>query len=263
MVVSNRHGDAIAAWVHETGFAADHQVQIASLTPAGAVTSVVTAQTNGSVTNMAAAINSNGDAVVAWLHGAAGVQAVTRQGLAGSFTNLANPDLLDALGVGQPSAAIDSSGNAIVAYQVTTVPTSIGARRHAAGAALWAASGDSITPSGGHAFSDPDVAANPAGQMVVTFSDTLGTSAAAAVRGSVAAGWGVNPTVGTLSASPVSHGPLATISDTRQRRRRVVDLERGPVLPLRSNRRVPVAGHRSVDRHRHAGQLRARRQRTR
>ena len=49
--------------------------------------------------------------------------------------------------------------------------------------------------------------------MVVTFSDTLGTSAAAAVRGTVTAGWGVSPTVGTLSASPVSHGPLATISD--------------------------------------------------
>ena len=91
VVASNRHGDAIAAWVHESGLLRDHRFEIASITPAGAVTSVVTAQTNGSVSNVAAAIDSNGDAVVAWLHGAAGIQAVTRQGLAGTFTDLVNP----------------------------------------------------------------------------------------------------------------------------------------------------------------------------
>ena len=212
VVASNRHGDAIAAWVHQSDLMGNHTIEIASITPAGAVASVATAQTFGTVSNVAVAINGNGDAVVAWLRTAGGIEAVTRQGLAGSFTNLVTPDQLNALGAGQPSAAIDSTGNAIVAYQVTTSPTSIGARRHAAGASTWTA-GDSITPSGGHAFSDPDVAANPAGQMVVTFSDTLGTAAAAAVRGTVSAGWGVSPTVGTLSASPVSHGPLATIND--------------------------------------------------
>ena len=191
----------------------NHTIEIASITPAGAVASVVTAQTFGTVSNVAVAINGNGDAVVAWLRGAGGIQAVTRQGLAGTFTDLVNPTLLNALGAGQPSAAIDGAGNAIVAYQVTTVPPSIGALRHTAGGS-WALAGDSITPSGGHAYADPNLAANPSGQMVVTFSDTLGTSAAAAVRGTVTAGWGVSPTVGAISASPVSHGPLATISDT-------------------------------------------------
>ena len=153
---------------------------------------------------------------------------------------LSTRTLLNALGAGQPSAAIDSAGNAIVAYQVTTVPPSIGALRHAAGA-LVGGRGDSITPSGGHAFSDPNVAANPSGQMVVTFSDTLGTSAAAAVRGTVSAGWGVSPTVGALSASPVSHGPLATISDTGNA---VVGWSTSSAVQfsqLRANRRVPGA----------------------
>jgi hypothetical protein len=212
VVASNRHGDAIAAWVHQSNLMGDHTVQIASITPAGAVASVVTAQTFGTVSNVAVAINGNGDAVVAWLRGAGGIEAVTRQGLAGSFTNLANPDLLNALGAGQPSAAIDGSGNAIVAYQVTTAPPSIGAKRHAAGAALWPASGDLIPAPGAHSFSDPDVAANPAGQMVVSFLDLAGPSALA-VRGSVKDGWGVSPAIGALSGAPVSHGPLTTIND--------------------------------------------------
>ena len=212
VVASNRNGDAIAAWVHQSDNMGNHTVEIASIAPSGATTSPVTALTSGSVSNVALAIGSGGDAVVAWLKSGGGVQAVTRQGLGGSFTNLTTPDTLNALGAGQPSAAIDSAGNAIVAYQVASSPTSIGASRHAAGAGAWTA-GDAITPSGGHAFSDPDVAANPTGQMVVTFSDTLGTAAAAAVRGTVSAGWGLSPTVGTLSASPVSHGPLATIND--------------------------------------------------
>jgi PKD domain len=212
VVASNRNGDAIVAWVHQSDNSGDHTIEIASVAPSGATTSLVTALTSGSVSNVAAAIGGGGDAVVAWLKSGGGIQAVTRQGLGGSFSNLVTPDTLNPLGAGQPSAAIDSAGNAIVAYQVTTAPTSIGASRHAAGAGAWA-SGDAITPSGGHSFSDPDVAANPAGQMVVAFSDMLGTAAAAAVRGTVSAGWGVSPTVGTLSNSPVSHGPLATIND--------------------------------------------------
>ena len=99
-----------------------------------------------------------------------------------------------------------------MAYQVTTVPPSIGALRHTAGGS-WAVTGDSITPPGGHSYSDPSVAANPSGQMVVSFLDSFGPTAEA-VRGTVAAGWGVNPTVGTLSSAVVSHGPLATISDS-------------------------------------------------
>ena len=92
VVASNRHGDAIAAWVHQSDIMGNHTIEIASITPAGAVASVVTAQTFGTVSNVAVAINGNGDAVVAWLRGAGGIQAVTRQGLAGSFTNLTNPD---------------------------------------------------------------------------------------------------------------------------------------------------------------------------
>ena len=66
-----------------------------------------------SASNITAAINANGDAVVAWEQGTK-VVAVTRQGLSGAFTNTTTPDTIDTLG-DSPVAAIDGAGNAIVA----------------------------------------------------------------------------------------------------------------------------------------------------
>ena len=192
-----------------------------------------------------------------------GIQAVTRQGLAGTFTDLVNPTLLNALGAGQPSAAIDGAGNAIVAYQVTTVPPSIGALRHTAGGS-WAVAGDSITPSGGHA-----VTRTRASQRIrpVKWSSRSLTRSVTSAAARSAAPW---PPAGASTRpsercrrrpSPTDHSPRSATAATRSSGGRPRARSSSPTSAPTGA--FPAPGDRSVDRHRHSGQLRACRQRTR
>ena len=88
----------------------------------------MTAQTSGSVSNVAAAIDGKGDAVVAWLQGGWRHRGRRPARASAAASRILSPRTRSTRSApAQPSAAIDSGGNAIVAYQVTTSPTSIGA----------------------------------------------------------------------------------------------------------------------------------------
>ena len=213
VVVVSRSGSALAAWVQTTGpMPNDKEVDIVPLLPngtTGGLTKVGSAGTNPS--NITAAINANGDAVVAWQQGTA-VVAVTRQGSNGTFMHTTTPDTLDSLG-DSPVAAIDGVGNTIVAMHHNGFFQEISESHHLAGGSTWSAAA-TLAPSGGHSFSAPDVAANAAGVMVVAFIDTDGggNRIASYVTGAVAAGWG-SPTVKALSTDSASHGPDVTVAD--------------------------------------------------
>ena len=208
LVVTNRLGNGLVVWVNDLG-GGTQQIQMRTIVPGGAVGAIQTVPSAGALggrSNPAAAINDNGDAVVAWQHGTA-IEAITRQGLGGLFTNVTTPDQLDAASNTAPSVAIDGAGNSIVVWQAVAA---IDAKRHPAGGS-WTASPDSIA-TGGHLYTSPAIAANPSGQMVVAYLDN-GTSVAA-TSGTVSGGWGATPAVTTLSSSSVNHGPSVNVDDT-------------------------------------------------
>ncbi len=203
VVVLNRSGNGLAAWVHDTGLMANKEIDILALRPNGTPGTLTTVSAGGtSASNITAAINANGDAVVAWER-TGNVQAVTRQGGNGTFTNTTTPDTIDGLGT-HPVAAIDGTGHAIVVMQHG--PT-ISESHHAPGGA-WSAAA-TLTPSGGHTFTSPDVAASPNGAMVVALLDN---GIASFATGSPAVGFD-SPTVTPLSTDTATHGPFVTVAD--------------------------------------------------
>lgn len=208
VVVLNGSGNGVAAWVHTLDSMANKEIDILALLSngkPGGLTTVSAAGANAS--NITAAINANGDAVVAWAR-SGDVEAVTRQGLNGTFTDTTNPKKVDVLG-SNPVAAIDGAGNAIVVMQHTG--GAVSADRHPPGG-QWQPT-ETLTPSGLHSFSPPDVAANAGGAMVVAFidNDGGGNRIASYVSGTVAVGWG-SPTVKALSTDSASHGPQVTVA---------------------------------------------------
>ena len=209
IVVMNGSGNGLAAWVHTTDSMADKEIDILALLPNGKTGGLTTVSATGtSASDVTAAINANGDAVVAWAR-SGDVEAVTRQGLGGTFTDTTNPAKIDPLG-SSPTAAIDGAGNAVVVMEHSG--TTVSANRHAPGG-LWLAAPETLTPGGGDAFMNPTVAANDNGAMVVGFLDNTGVNQIASeVSGTVAAGWGGSPTVKALSADSVSHGPGVTVA---------------------------------------------------
>ncbi len=209
-VVVNRSGNGLVVWINDLG-GGKHQVQLRTIAPDGTVGSVQTVPSAGGIDSYVdpvAAINVNGDAVIAWVHNLGGVEAITRQGLGGSFTDVATPDALGtSSNTTPPAVGIDGAGDAIVAWD--TAGGAIQAKRHPAGG-TWTSTPDMIS-TGGHTYSAPALAGNPAGQMVVAFMDSGEISA---VSGTVSAGWGASPTVTTLSSIGVSHGPFINVDDS-------------------------------------------------
>jgi PKD repeat protein len=208
VIVTNRAGNGIVAWINSAG--GTQQIQLRPISPGGAVGAVQ--PIGGSITTdtgLTAAINDNGDAVLAWLTGGNTVQASTRQGLAGAFT--AVKTLTPPAGDQGPRVAIDGAGNSIVVWKNLAV---IDGTRHLAGDFTTWQPTETALMGGSDNFTDPVVAANPAGQMVVAFERvTAVTTLISDVTGTVSAGWGTTPTIGTLSAPGVTHGPAATVDD--------------------------------------------------
>jgi PKD repeat protein len=211
--VTNRSGNGLVVWVDE-GVGNLHQVQLRTIAPDGTAGPVVGFPTGGPISvtmsNPTAAIDANGDAVVAWEQNG-GIYAVTRQGLNNAFPDAPAPHLVTATATSPPSAAIDGSGNAIVVWESGM---QIQAMRHSSGGA-WSGTTDAVVPPGVHVYSHPALAANPIGQMVVPFLDFDGTNqAVAVVTGSVSGGWGTTPTVTALSPTGVTHGPAVNVDDS-------------------------------------------------
>jgi hypothetical protein len=210
VVVTNRSGNGLVVWVDDQGGGLQ-QLQLRTISPGGVVGPVVSVPSGGavgSVANPSAAIDASGDAVVAWEEGTA-IDAITRQGL-GSFTNTSVPDQL-ATASFAPAVAIDGAGNAIAMWD--SIGGQIDAKRHPAGGA-WTATADALVPPAPHVYSDPTVAANPNGQMVVAFVDFDGfNDFVSAVSGSVSGGWGPSPTVTVRSQGGVIHGPGVSVDD--------------------------------------------------
>jgi PKD repeat protein len=210
LVVLDKAGNGLAAWIHTTAVPTAQEIEIASIKSNGAVAPPVAIATGGSDADLSAAIDENGDAVVAWLMGGNTVQVTTRQGLTGTFA--AEHDLTSGAN-GAPSAAIDGSGNSIVVWPRNNgVANVIEGARHANGAPNTTWTAETAITTNGHSYTVPVIGADPTGRMVVAFLDSSGPSVAA-VSGTVSGGWGATPTVSTLSADPVTHGPAVTMFD--------------------------------------------------
>jgi hypothetical protein len=211
IVVTNRSGNGLVVWINNLGGGL-FQIQLRTISPGGTVGPVVTvpsgAPVPSAISKPSAAIDANGDAVVAWVQGT-GIQAITRQGLTGTFTNLASPDQLVPAASSTPTVAIDKDGNSIVAWQAGN---HLEAKRHPAGGS-WTALPDAAG-TGGHTYSGLALAANPTGQMLVAFEDFDGTNTViSSVTGTVSGGWGATPTVTPLSPPGVTQRPGVSVDD--------------------------------------------------
>jgi hypothetical protein len=205
VVVLNRSGSGLIAWIRTVDSMAHKEIDILTLLPKGKTGALTTVSASGmSASNITAAINTDGDAVVGWEQGSE-VLAVTRKGMNGAFTKTSSPDTLDPLGT-NPVAAIDGNGNAIVVMVHHGFFQGISESHHRVGASSWSPA-DTLSPTGGHAFTAPDIAANAGGATVVAFLDNGIVSFA---TGTVAGGWG-SPTVTALSTDSASHGPMVTV----------------------------------------------------
>ncbi len=81
VVAMNAAGKGIVAWVHDFGMMGNEEVELRTVTAAGVTGPVQSVSgSSGGFTHIAIAINATGDAVVAWVHNANTVEAITRQG---------------------------------------------------------------------------------------------------------------------------------------------------------------------------------------
>lgn len=212
VVAMNAAGKGIVAWVHDFGMMGNEEVELRTVTAAGVTGPVQSVSgSSGGFTHIAIAINATGDAVVAWVHNANTVEAITRQGANGTFTSATTLDNMGASGE-DLNVAIDSSGNALALW--TTNSHTISAKRHPA-PGTWTTTPD-ILFTAGHSFTDPGLAANATGQVVVAFDDTtpMEEPAVSEASGTVSGGFGTHPTIKTLSATGVSHGPGVALDDS-------------------------------------------------
>jgi hypothetical protein len=212
IVVVNRAGQGFVAWVHDLNSMGNQQVEMRTISPGGIIGSTVQpiSTAAGSYIHLVGAINASGDAVIAWTHNSNTTEAVTRQGLAGAFTA---QQPLDAAATGSPpSVAIDQTGNAIAVWPTGALSGALFVKRHPAGGS-WSGSSDSIfTP--GHIYTDQSLSANQSGQAVVAFQDSVGP-VVDAVSGTVSGGFGVSPTISTLSTTATNlHGPGVNVDSS-------------------------------------------------
>jgi hypothetical protein len=207
VVVVNRSGNGLVAWVQTVSMMGAQELDILAFQPNGTPSGVPVHISGGgsSLSNITAAIDANGDAVVAWEKGGMGVVGVSRQGLTGAFTNTTTPATLDGSG-SAPVAAIDGAGNAIVVMFHNNVLQTVSESHHLAGGSTWTPF--ALLAPGGHIFTAPAMAANASGAMVVAFLDN---GVASAVSGTVTGGWGT-PTVKPLATVAASHGPEVSVA---------------------------------------------------
>src|SRR6185437_3153199 len=111
-----------------------------------------------------------------------------------------------------PAAAIDAAGDAIVVMHHNAFFQEISESHHLAVGTTWSAPA-TLTPPPGDAFTNPDVAANATGAIVLAFSDSSGgNNIVSEVSGTAAAGWGTTPVVKALSTASASHPPQVTVA---------------------------------------------------
>lgn len=212
VVVTNHAGNGLVVWVHDLNFMGTTEVQLRTISPGGVVGNVQTVgpSQSGGYADLAAAINDNGAAIVAWRLGGNTIEATTRSSLGGSFTAPSSP-ALDTAATGAPSVAINSTGRVMALWPTNASPGSLFYQTTAAGS-TWPGISNSL-PSGGHTFTQPSLASNSSGQLVVAFQDTT-TNVISEASGTLSAnGFGMSPTINTLSAAGVTHGPSATVAD--------------------------------------------------
>jgi PKD repeat protein len=204
LVVTNRAGNGLAIWSHAIG-GGDHQILVSPVTPGGTVGAPLPSVSTGGGTfsGLTAAVAANGDAVIAWLHNGNTAEAVTRQGLSGTFSSPAP------LGpaTSSPSVAIDAQGNALAVWAGAT---GIAIGRHPAGG-TWTST-IAVVNAGGHTYSSPVIAANPGGQVIAAFLDAFSANTFVAAQTGTISGLAAASPI-TLSAAGVAHGPAATIDD--------------------------------------------------
>ena len=207
VVALDGSGTGIVGWVHDLG-SGNTVVQARSVSSAGLVGPIQNISgASLAHAGVSIAIDDNGDAVIAWRHGSADIEAATRQGPNGAFTVSVPP--LDTAATGDPLTAIDNSGNAIVAWPSSGSPVGIHFASHAG--ATWQ---PGSIANGAHQLLDPSLAANANGDAVIAFHD-MTLDVVAAVSGTVAGGFPSGPTdIKTLSSAPISHGPGAAIDNS-------------------------------------------------
>ena len=200
LVVTDRAGDGLVVWVNFLGGSA-YQLQLRTIGLDGTVGSIVSEPSVASISNPTAAIDANGDAVVAWEQGG-NIEAITRQGKGGTFSA---PQTINGAMSQAPTAAIDGSGDAIVAW---TEGTEISAAVAPHGSPFGAEHSVSTV---GHTYANPAIAANPNGQMVLAFTDLSGADTViSAVTSTVGDGL-VGVTVHALSGTGINKGPKVTV----------------------------------------------------
>ena len=207
VVAMDASGTGIVAWVHDLG-SGNTVVQARSVSSAGLagpiqnISGLSLAHAGVSV-----AIDDNGDAVIAWRHGSADIEAATRQGPNGAFTVSVPP--LDTAATGDPVTAIDNSGNAIVAWPSSGSPVGIHFASHTG--ATWQ---PGSIANNAHQLLDPSLAANTNGNAVIAFHD-MTLDVIAAVSGTVAGGFPSGLTdIKTLSSAAINHGPGVAIDNS-------------------------------------------------
>jgi hypothetical protein len=209
VVVTNSTGHGLAVWVHNTGSMGNTQVEVSTISPVGVVgPGTPVSSTEVGYANPVAAINENGDAIVAWVQNGTTVDAVTRTGLSDSFTTQAT---LDTNAGGAASVAIDPAGHVLAIWPSST-NNGLAYKRTSAGG-TWPASDEEVF-TGGHSYHDLSLADNASGQLVLAFQDTTIGTVISEADGTVSSGFGVTPPINQLSNGGTFKGPSATIDDS-------------------------------------------------
>jgi hypothetical protein len=215
VIVTNRSGNGLVVWIHDAGLSTT-QVDYRTISPGGIVGTTVQTLTPVAMvgfTNPVAAINDSGAAIVAWQQNGSTIEAASRASLGGAFLP-STPATLDTNGTGGPaSVAINNSGR-VMAMWPSTVPAGALAYKTAPAGGAWDALPSAVS-KGGHIYSDQSLAANANGQLVLAFQDKTVQTVVSEASGTLSpGGFGMTPTINTLSGTGISHGPSATVADS-------------------------------------------------
>ncbi len=213
VIVINRSGNGLVVWIHDAGLSTT-QVDYRTISPGGIVGTTVQTLTSvamGGFTHPVAAINDSGAAIVAWQQNGSTIEAASRASLGGSFLP-STPATLDTNGTGSPSVAIDNSGHVMAVWPTAATAGALFYKTTTAGGA-WPALASAVS-KGGHVYSDQSLASNANGQLVLAFQDKTVDTVISETGGSISGGFGMTPTINTLSGTGIGHGPSATVADS-------------------------------------------------
>jgi hypothetical protein len=208
VLAMNSSGHGLAVWVHSTD-STHTEIEASPISPGGVVgPSIPISTVDIGFGSPVAAIDDNGDAIVAWLRNGTEVDAVTRSGSTGTFTSQTT---LDTNATGRVSVAIDTGGH-VLAIWPSSSNNGLAYKRAVAGG-TWPLVAEEVF-TGGHVYSEQSIAGNASGQLVLAFQDTTVGTVISETTGTVSGGFGATPTINHLSNSGVSlHGPSATVDD--------------------------------------------------